>query len=268
MWIQHLFSFIGTVLHVFFNAIGTTLLGQIVDVVFGILLITTAYFKANQESGWRAVLTHLRREYRIAIWLALIIYGPVIAWSVGKAVYEDHQGLVHRSRGLRGVISSDAMTLQQAKEECSRQVSSQEIKNAGLAGTNGTLQNQNRDQQNTINNCQTQALKLLAPEPTSISPIYMSTESTFTEGVLTAKFVVLTNHVITPVKMAVVCDRPIITGYSVVIGSGAQTGGGGMTPQKTLDVAIDSPSWTKISPVLVVVKLPDNKTPNCTFTER
>jgi hypothetical protein len=272
MWMQHLSSFIGSVAHVFFEAIGTTILGWIVNGAFAASLALTALNKINRQQGWRAMLNHWRKEYKRALkfslWCAVIIYSPIFVYSVGKAVYEDHEGLVHRSHDLREVVNGDALTLQHTKDECSGQVSDQKIQNAGLVGANGQLQSQNRDQQNTINNCQTQALKLLAPEPTSITALYMSTESTYTEGVLTAKFVLLTNHAITPVKMGVTCDRPIITGYSVILGSGTMLGGSGPTAQKTLDISIESPSWTKISPVLVVMKLPDNKTPICTFTER
>ena len=43
-----------------------------------------------------------------------------------------------------------------------------------MEGANGTLLNQSRDQQNTINNCQTQALKLLTPIPIKLDhPVYV-----------------------------------------------------------------------------------------------
>jgi hypothetical protein len=131
-----------------------------------------------------------------------------------------------------------------------------------------TLANQNRDQQNTINNCQTQALKLLAPEPERIIPLYANTEATYTDGQLTARFVLLTNHTISPIRMRVICDRQITTGYSWVLGSSSQSGGSGMNPDGTLSISIDAPAWTNLSPMIVVVKLAENKAPICTFTER
>jgi hypothetical protein len=167
MWIQHFFSFVGTAFHIFFDAIGTTPLGRIVDIAFGASLVIVALAKTNKNHGLSAMIAHWKNKYRSALkfsaWCALIIYSPIMIWCVGKAVYEDHQGLVKRSSSQRAKMAVDAVILQRTKDECSVQTTDLKVQGAKLLGANGQLQGQNRDQQNTINNCQSEAIKLLAP---------------------------------------------------------------------------------------------------------
>jgi len=98
MWLHYLLNLLASAASVFFNAIGATFLGVLVDVAFAGSVAFIALHKKRRDEGWGAMLNHWRKEYkagiRFALLSALILYGPVIVWSVGKAVYEDHEGLV------------------------------------------------------------------------------------------------------------------------------------------------------------------------------
>lgn len=72
------------------------------------------------------------------------------------------------------------------------------------SGVVDTLQRQNRDQQGTINNCQTQAIKLLAPVPLLIRAV-VSELGEYQSGTLTA-VIVDTNKPLNPVVLDVRCN--------------------------------------------------------------
>ena len=96
MWV-HLGHFFGSVMGVFFNAIGTTLLGILIDLAFTGSIAAVILYQKKQTGGWRLKFDHLRAEYSsnlaFAFCVAAAVYTPVVVWSVGEAVYEDHTGL-------------------------------------------------------------------------------------------------------------------------------------------------------------------------------
>src|SRR5258708_17242538 len=78
-------------------------------------------------------------------------------------------------------------------------------------GANETLQKQNRDQQTLIAACQNQAIGLLKPEPFKETILYLDD---FHAGkpnpaMKSARFLILTNKTITPVRMAIGCNSSI-----------------------------------------------------------
>ena len=215
MWIQHLFSLIGAAVRLFFEVIGTTLLGRLIDVAFASAVVIATLVRANRERGRRAMWELWQGEYRSAVkfslWCAFIIYMPIVVWSVGRAVYEDHEVLVQRSQDLRNKAKGDAVTLQQTKDECSKQLSDAKIQSAGLVGTNGQLQSQNRDQQNTINNCQNQAIKLITPAPfmisTKIASIPGGDAHMNGQPSVVAAVIANTNRTVAPIRLTLMCDQ-------------------------------------------------------------
>jgi hypothetical protein len=84
-------------LRLFFNAIGRTTLGWILDTAFASSFAVVALHRKGREEGWRAMLAHFAEEYKaglkFAVYSALIIYGAVAVWAFGKSVYEDHYQL-------------------------------------------------------------------------------------------------------------------------------------------------------------------------------
>jgi hypothetical protein len=256
MWIQHLFSFIGTILHIFFDAIGSTLLGRLVDIAFGASIAIAVLLKTKREQGWRPMLKHWQEEYRSALkfsmWCALIIYGPILVWAIGKAVYEDHLGLVTRSRIQRSSIRDNASLLQTTKDELGGQVSDWKAKCAGFEGTNGALTGQNRDQQNTINHCQENAIKLLAPALQKTTPIVIGKVDAG-PGLVKIFSVLLTNKPVSPVDMFFKCDRAITSFAVYPIPKTPHMATMSPVNQFTWEARINNPPWTQEAPLMTEV---------------
>jgi hypothetical protein len=149
----------------------------------------------------------------------------------------------------------------EAQTECAREI-----------GKNETLDKQNRDQQSTINNCQTQALKLLTPEALNIIPIPLSKDGQSpTPTQRTAQFLLLTNKAISPVDMEMQCDQIFqmsMFGGAEILGAYPQMGGSGVTAPKTANISINSPAWTPKTPMRITVYYNGNQDINCRFRER
>ncbi len=202
------------------------------------------------------MLSQWREEYkgpmRFALWCSLVIYGPVVIWSVGKAVYEDHEGLVGRSKAQRLTITANAATLQNTTGEFTRQLGDCGVQKAHMDGENKTLSTQNRDQQNTINNCQTQALKLLTPAAQKTTVVLLDTDMQATPH--KSRFIMITNKDVNPVASHVICNQALSSGFLQPIGAPATMGG---SPVKlapnALRFFIQSPPWTPTEPFLMTV---------------
>jgi hypothetical protein len=251
MWIQHLFSFIGTVVRIFFDGIGTTILGRIVDVAFASSLAIAVLVKKNKEQGWRGMLGHWRQEYkaglRFAMWAAIVIYTPVIIWAIGKAVYEDHQYFVDTAKRLHVAITHNEASFSGVRQGLENDISGLKTKCSGFEGANGVLQSQNRDQQQTINNCQTQAIKFLTPEKMEYTILSLSLDKR-PDGTAKWTWLVLTNKVVTPVRMTVACDKPISEGSSFMVGNIAH-GQPTSHDATSFGISIDNPAWTPKTPM-------------------
>jgi hypothetical protein len=276
MWLQHLFSFIGTTARIFFDAIGSTLLGRLLDIVFAMSVIVAALYKTRRDQGLVAMLGHWRQEYRagikFAFWSAVLIYVPVVLWSVGSAVYADHTGLVERSHSLRGTVRQDAQDLQNTKIGFGKQLSDTKIECAGFKGENGSLSRQNRDQQGTINNCQTEAIKLLTPteqKTTALSLIYFFDRDNSKE-IKTSRFLLLTNKLVSPVKINIWCDNVYLEGVSLVpigVGGLISSGSNRLAPN-SFETGVVSPSWSPTSPYMAIVNYKGAEDTVCNFQVR
>jgi hypothetical protein len=162
------------------------------------------------------MLNHWREEYkagiRFTLWCAFIIYTPIVVWAIGKAVYEDHEYFVNTAKKLHTSISYDANTWSETRRGLDTQISDWKAKCSGLEGANGVLSNQNRDQQNTINNCQAEALKLLEPKQLAVH-IYdlrsLLVSSQEQAEVVKSPILLMVNKPVTPVTIVAKCDTPI-----------------------------------------------------------
>ena len=185
--------------------------------------------------------------------------------------YNDHSDLVTRNHGLRleigGYKDHEEKSVQKVKEDLGGKLSDLRENCAKTEGANGILTKQAADQQNTINNCQTQALKLLTPEAQKTTPLVL--EDTVVDGVEhKAKFLILTNKTVTPVRMIVNCNRAVRDGFASILGSGVMTGGTTNQTPTALNVGIDSPAWTPISPMIVAFSYTSSSLIQCGFLVR
>lgn len=203
------------------------------------------------------------------IGLAVVGVGWTLLFPISAllTVYDDHQNLVGAGRRIRSTFNQRIQSQQD-------QLTATRLECARWEGQNETLQIQNRDQQNTISGCLTQATKLLTPEPLKITPHYLGQVSM--QLFPSAKqpygsFVVLTNRVITPIRLLVTCEADI-TASGMVLGTGAMTVGGWggrvTSSSKQYGVGILTPAWTPSNPLLVTVFMNGGIINHCKFEEQ
>ena len=250
MWIHRLLSFLITCASYFFNAIGTTFLGWILDL--GFLAATTLFFirRIHREHGRDAVLTHLKEDraktVKIALWCSLVIYGPIAIWKVGQAMYNDHMGLAATAQRLR-------REKQEAIADGDTKFRELQITCSGVRGAYGALQSQNRDQQNTINNCQTQAIGLLKLPPFQPELLTWSIANMDDPNAPNRiTYLLLTNIDVNPLGVKVKCDRAVSGRASFVHGLTQVTDSHNSDPN-VVPVDIVRPDWTNMNPLKVEI---------------
>jgi hypothetical protein len=217
MWLHHMFNLLANAASVFVEAIGTTWLGLGLAILFGLSTAGATAYRIYQQHGWEAMLDHWRDDAKIALRIsgicAALIYVPIVFWSVGKAIYVDHQYLVSFGRQQSKTIKQNGSAFDGIRTNMEGQIVGWRTKCAGFEAANGVMTNQNRDQQNTINRCQEDALKLLTPaiQKTTGIPLEQTDGGTDKDGrgLVKAHFLLLTNKEVSPVDMDVSCDAQI-----------------------------------------------------------
>lgn len=83
------------------------------------------------------------------------------------------------------------------------------------------------------------------------------------------QFMVLTDKMITPVRLIIDCDRDMIDIIGRIVGAGVQmSGGGGRISSHQYEIGIDAPAWTPTSPLSITVHSNDRNLGNCRFGEQ
>ncbi|HEU5458776.1 MAG TPA: hypothetical protein VFU68_09180, partial [Terracidiphilus sp.] len=180
---------------------------------------------------------------------------------------QDHQNLVALSHSQKGLIEQDDLRRRLAVDKEDQKLVSCGTEKASLQGANGVLSNQNRDQQNTINNCQTQALKLLAPEPLKVVPLLLEPGNGGME-MQHVEFLLLTNRVITPINLVVSCQDRIADLNASIVGSGVTAGGSSRISKNQFQVNISSPAWGPEAPMIISMSFIGYSDNPCSFNER
>ena len=103
MWLIHLRHFFSSCLNVFIQSLGSTWLGFGVNVLFAIGTIAITLYLVQKKHGKAAMLSHWKDEmsmaFRVGLACSVVLYLPIAIYAVGKAVYEEHEGLVGVSKG-------------------------------------------------------------------------------------------------------------------------------------------------------------------------
>jgi hypothetical protein len=272
MWLHHLFNLLAAAASTFVEAIGTTFLGLWLGIAFALATVLASLWRIRRKHGRQAMLTHWEDDAKIALRVsvvcALIVYCPIAFWSVGKAIYEDHQYLAGFAKKQSITIAQNNAASQVSQTSLQGQISDWRAKCSGLEGANGVLGSQNRAQQNTINNCQSQALKLLTPEGFNIVPIVLEgTKASIDEQHI--KWLLLTNKTITPVNLVVTCAKRLTSISAEVIGGGpALSGGNEKFSDVQYEINISSPAWSPKTPLILNVSYIGDQDMTCRFDER
>jgi len=260
MWV-HLGHFLGVCIATFFDAIGTTLLGRIVDLAFAVSLAVAILYKKQKQGGWRVMLDHWSSEYRaglkFALGAAVVIYTPVIIWSVGKAAYVDHTGLSARLVRIRNESTDYRQT-------CTNDISNLKSDSAVKDGINRTLDKQNRDQQGTINGCLSQAMKLLTPEEQKISALIFHSD----QKNKVIEWIVLINKTIQYPRILVSCNQPVLSADLHMVGDTVSIGGPVRVANNAWEIQIVDPPWSPMHPFYAKLSYAGDTPIGCSFTTR
>ena len=139
------------------------------------------------------------------------------------------------------------------------------------SGVVDTLGKQNRDQQNTINHCQQDAIKLIAPPPEHHAIIQIFQE-TPPPGFKLSTFLFTTNRVLTPTTITASCDRPVrdfegfVSGTKMMISSPAVQVPNS-PPDRNWEFAISTPPWTPDTPIVIEFAYEGTQEPLCVFNK-
>jgi hypothetical protein len=267
MWLHHLFNLLASATSIFVDVIGTTFLGLFLGIAFALATALATLWRIRLKHGADAMRKHWEDDIKIGLRVSLVcaavIYIPVIVWSVGKAVYNDHQQLVQRSHDQRHAIYTDASTLQKSITDFNKQLADCGTQKATLTGTNGALTNQNRDQQNTINNCQDQALKLLAPQP--FHHLVVVIDSEIVGNKRKTIWILLTNERRSSVQFETTCNTNIESLRADIGREGISSVSHDPNDLKVWRFQIASPAWTPESPIVVHTVTDRTNAITCTF---
>jgi hypothetical protein len=198
-------------------------------------------------------------------WMGLFLISAVLT------VYDDHQNLTGAASRIKTEAEAKRLKLTEqmrsTEKALNHQVVELQTSYAVKEGINQTLQKQNRDQQNTINGCLSQAMKFLSPEPQKIAAIVFDHDES--NEVKKIRWLVVSNKTITPVLMNVVCDRVLEDGVARIVGNSGMLGRGtGKVAPEILGIDISAPSWSPTSPLLVAMSYRGDANISCSFNLR
>lgn len=250
------------------TSLGATWLGLFFP-LWGFLLTQIVILVAD---GVPAMRSHWRQNLIRGFAVAGVAWASLFLWCAVTTTYNDHMDLAKRTQTLHRLLGESEQrerdSVQTVRSEFGSQVSSLKENCAKIEGANGALVKQTTDQQGTINNCQTQALKLLAPDPMKVTPIVLEPPTGSGIGVHNMKWLVLVNRTITPINLAVVCQRGFESGQASIAGSGTRIGGASKVTDTQYQVNISSPAWGPQSPLIFEMSYYGSEDNACSFVPR
>lgn len=231
----------------------------------GLIVVFVQLHAAYRRGGWEAVKIELRSDAWKGAAAAIGLWFVLFCGFFVAAVYQDHDGLKgalnRKAKALTGAQSS----LNSASADCDRKTSGLRQDVAVKQAIDETLQRQNRDQQNTINGCLTQALGFLKPLEFKETILTLDNPKQDNAAMTGVRWIILTNQTLTPLRMNAHCDLSVSSMDISVIGSSA-LGGTFSERLSTTDfrLHVSTPAWSPSSPLLITAVVFD-KNITCQF---
>jgi hypothetical protein len=156
---------------------------------------------------------------------------------------------------------SERMALQQQHDVLDQDLKTTKEQLAQRDGTIGALHNQLQDQQSTINRFIGELGDRILPAPHRIVALLLEKN----REAKTVKWIVLTNRVVTPLRMPVGCDGGVTQTRASIIGAGVQHGGSSKISGNKWEISIGFPAWGPSSPLLIEITHVAAEHGPCTF---
>jgi hypothetical protein len=233
---QNFAAFVGSV----FGHVFTLLAGCVVTVVIN--LIERHFMKGRKLPPWAD----------IAILLLFLFFACFQAWR-------DKSGELEKQQVARTTDTDSAtnkydllkFNFDDLNARCKYQ-----------SGVIDTLTTQNRDQQNSINLCQTQAIRRLQPVPDKTVAFPVKS----LPGPNAATYIMLTNKTVSPVTIEVTCDSPITDLQGGPINTTIMTYSPAyLVGKNAWSFTIATPPWAPDYPIVISFKYPGPNEPKCDF---
>jgi hypothetical protein len=190
-------------------SLGATWLGLFFP-LWGFLLTQVIILVAD---GVPAMKTHWRQNLIRGFAVAGVAWATLYLWCVVTTTYNDHMILAAKTRELYSELGREDQqkkdAVQKIQTELGSQLSTLRENCARTEGANGALKQQTVAQQNSINNCQTEALKLLVPAPLKITGVWLKDDNAAITAITDSKLLILTNQTIPEPKIQISCTARI-----------------------------------------------------------
>ena len=188
----------------------------------------------------------------------------LVAFLMGHTldlVYRNTSSLSENNQTLSQTISTDT-------SKC--EIEKAELRIAGATDKSraDTLSKQNIDQQSTINNCQTQAIKLLTPTPEIVIGVPLM-EASGAQPIAITLYAVVTNKVVSRVALNITCDLPIeikSSEYFPRTDFGVKYPPEKISPRSST-LYIDAPAWTPDHAIVMQIGHATGTNITCKFKE-
>jgi hypothetical protein len=133
------------------------------------------------------------------------------------------------------------------------------------------LESQIQNQQSTINEALVQLGKAQQQEPFKIAHHPLGPNAARQKpGIAAHDYILLTNRLMTPVRLTVSCDSDIVEAYSRLLGASGLALGGmerSKNNKKQYEIGLSSPAWIPMNPLLVTL-YSNQQELNSTFSQR
>jgi hypothetical protein len=224
--------------------------GNMLGLVWPIIIVLCGEVIACIAYGWRTVKAKWKQASLMGLVSLVVCYTGLFAWCIFAVNYQDHVVLASRAAYLQQAFDEkdahEKIAVLLAKSKC-----------AEVLGENKTLGQQNRDQQNSINNCQTEAIKMLTPAEQKTQVRLIAPRDDDFGLYRKYEVLLLTNKPVFPTLIQVVCRRTIISIEQSLLSRNGPTI---ITQPKKLsamqyELGITSPPWTAENPVLIKLTL-------------
>jgi hypothetical protein len=182
-------------------------------------------------------------KWWLYILLAFLCFASFQAWE------DQHTSNIGRQTDLHGkdlALQKETMKLMQSENN------------------NSLLSRLYNSQQETINSCFMSLSNFSKPEPRIITALILDND----EATKRNRMLLLINKTVTPVNLFVTCDQNVGNDPKVdILGVGRINGWAEKVASNAIQVKIDGPAWSPISPMTLAFSYA-NKGPTCMFTER
>ena len=272
--------------HSFFaipGSLGSNWLG----LIFPVGVVIAGEVIAGFVLGWDAVISNWKRATGIGFAALALMYTLLFGWCVVTTTYGDHLGLANRVVALRHTVDADAGREQSAlisvRQELGSQISDLQQSCAEMRGANGVLTKQTIDQQSSINSCQTQALKLLTPEPQKLTILTWEDKNLSGSDHQTT-YLLLTNKEVNPTRIDGSCDVNLATTSAKPVENMPYSGGANIIqhfPQPSsirynqplieatlFQIVFSLPAWEPTEPIRLDITYKSSRPALCHFNVR